>query len=98
MVNAKVEYRAITQEICELIWIQRLMTELNMLVTGPMKLFNDIKSAINVVYNPIQHDRMKHEMIDRDFIKTKIKNGIIALSYIPTKSQEIDVISKVLRN
>lgn len=91
--SAEAEYRAIAQGTCELIWIQRLMKDLNMPVTGPMKLFSDSKSAISVVHNPVQHDRMKHVRIDRNFIKTEIENGTIALSYTPTKSQEADVLT-----
>lgn len=52
-----------------------------MLVIEPMKLFNDNKSTINVIHNAVQHDRMKPVRIDRNFIKTEIKNGTIVLSY-----------------
>ena len=72
------------------------MIDLNMPVTGSMKLFGDNKSTISVVHNPVQRDRMKYMRIDRDFIKSEIKNGTIALSYIPTKSQEANVLTKVL--
>ncbi|KAK6945701.1 hypothetical protein RJ641_013245 [Dillenia turbinata] len=40
-----------------------------------MKLYTDSKSAISIVHNPIQHDRMKHVRIDRSFIKSEIDNG-----------------------
>lgn len=72
------------------------MEDLNMPVTGPIKLFTNNKSTTSVVHNLVQHDRMKHARIDRNFIKTEIKNGIITLSYIPTKPQEADVLTKVL--
>ena len=64
-------------------------------ITRPMKLFSDNKSIINVVHNLVQHDRMKYVRIEINFIKTKIKNETIALSYIPTKSQEADVLTKI---
>ncbi|RVW76999.1 Copia protein [Vitis vinifera] len=40
---------------------------------GPMKLYCDNKSAINIVHNPIQHNRTKHIEIDRHFIKEKLE-------------------------
>lgn len=95
--SAEAEYRAIAQGTCELIWIQRLMTDLNMPVTGPMKLFSDGKSTIGVVHNPVQHDRMKHVGINKNFINTEIENGTIALFYIPNKSQETNVLTKALQ-
>ena len=58
--------------------------------------FYPTKSAISIVHNPIEHDRMKHVRIDRNFIKTEIENGTISLSYVPTKSQDADVLTKAL--
>jgi len=37
----------------------------------PMTLYCDNKSAISIVHNPIQHDRIKHIEIDLHFIKEK---------------------------
>lgn len=48
------------------------------------RLYRDNKSAISVVNNPIQRDRMKHVRIDRHFIKQEIEGGGINLVYIPT--------------
>ena len=72
------------------------MIDLNMPLTDPMKLFSDSKSAISVVHNPIQHDRVTHARIDKNFIKSEIESGTIALSYISTKSQRADVFTKAL--
>ncbi|KAL6331168.1 hypothetical protein AAG906_009596 [Vitis piasezkii] len=40
---------------------------------GPMKLYCDNKSAINIAHNPIQHNRTKHIEIDSHFIKEKLE-------------------------
>lgn len=61
-----------------------------------MKLYSDNKSAISIVHNLIQHDRMKHVRIDRHFIKTEIENETIILSYIPTQDQEADILTKTM--
>ena len=72
--SAEAEYRAIAQGTCELIWIQRLIIDLNMPLTDPMKLFSDSKSAISVVCNPVKHDKMKHASIYRNFLKTETES------------------------
>ena len=72
------------------------MKELQMPHIGPTKLYSDSQSAINIVKNPIQHDRMKHVRIDRHFIKSEIEDGGIQLCFIPTHSQEADVLTKTL--
>lgn len=61
-----------------------------------MRLHNDIKLAISIVYNPVQHDRMKHVRFDRCFIKSELDNETISLSYVPTTYEEVDILTKTL--
>jgi len=61
-----------------------------------MKLYSDNKSAINIVHNLIQHDRIKHVRIDRHSIKYEMDSGVFNLSYISTKDQEVNILTKAL--
>ena len=65
-------------------------------MTQPTRVYNDSKFAISIVRNPVQHDRMKHVRIDRNFIKREIDEGGIILSYVPTTDQIIDVFTKAM--
>lgn len=65
---------------------------------GPLRLYCDNKSAINIAHNPIQHDKTKHIEIDRHFIKEKLEEGIIYMSYVPSGGQLADVLTKGLHN
>ncbi|RVW15363.1 Retrovirus-related Pol polyprotein from transposon RE1 [Vitis vinifera] len=65
---------------------------------GLMKLYCDNKSAINIAHNPIQHDRTKHIEIDRHFIKEKLEEGVVCLSYVPLEHQLVDILTKGLNN
>ena len=47
-----------------------------------MKLYCDNKVAINIVHNPIQHDRTKHVEVDRHFIKEKLEGNLICMPYV----------------
>lgn len=49
-----------------------------------------------IVHNPMQHDCMKHVWVDINFIKTEIRSRKINLPYVPTRSQETDMFTKVL--
>ena len=40
---------------CELLWINIILTEMKLGISGSMKLYCDNKSAINIAYNPVQH-------------------------------------------
>ena len=44
--SAEVEFRAVTHGICEIMWIRRLLEELKMTGSSPMKLYCDNKAAI----------------------------------------------------
>ena len=61
--------------ICEGIWLERLMRELGITTSKPMKVFCDNQSAINIAKNPVHQDRTKHLEIDLHFIKEKIENN-----------------------
>ena len=94
--NAEGEFRAIAQGICELIWLTRIMEDMRMPLKLPTKLYSDSKSAISIVNNPVQHDRMKHVRIDRSFIQREIEKGGIQLTYVSTENQEADVLTKAM--
>ncbi|XP_038891691.1 secreted RxLR effector protein 161-like [Benincasa hispida] len=81
--SAEAEYRAMSLRICEEIWLKKVLSDLYQDSELPMKLFYDNKAAISIANNPVQHDRTKHVEIDRHFIKERLDNGSICISYIP---------------
>ena len=96
--SAESEFRALAQGLCELLWLKIILNDLRVKWETPMKLFCDNKSAINIAHNPIQHDRTKHIEIDRHFIKEKLEEGLVCMSYVPSESQLADVLTKGLNN
>ncbi|CAA7396036.1 unnamed protein product [Spirodela intermedia] len=93
-VVAEAELRALAQGICELLWVKNSLNELQVPLFSPMKIYCDNKSAINLVHNPVQHDRTKHVEIDRHFIKEKLEANMICISYISTNNQLADMLTK----
>ena len=63
-----------------------------------MRLYCDNKSIINIVHNLIQHDKTKHVKANKHFIKEKLDNGLICMSYMSTRGQLADVLMKGLAN
>ena len=63
---------------------------------GPIKLFCDNQTTISIAKNPVYHDRTKHVEIDRHFIREKIEEGIINLTYTPSNLQTADILTKAL--
>ncbi|RVX00154.1 Retrovirus-related Pol polyprotein from transposon RE1 [Vitis vinifera] len=95
--SAEAEFRAMAHDICEGIWLRRVLKELKISDEEPMKMFCDNQSAISIAKNPVHHDRTKHVEIDRHFIKEKIEEGIIKMLYVPTCLQTADILTKALQ-
>ena len=59
-------------------------------------LFIDSLSVIELANNPEHHAKTKHINIQYHFIREYITNNIIQLSYISTKEQLADMLTKAL--
>jgi len=88
-------FRALSQGICEGIWLKRVLHEIGILNSDPIKVLCDNQSAISITKNPVHHDRTKHVGIDRHFIKENIENGTISLRYTPNQ-QTTDILTKAV--
>lgn len=93
--SAEAELRALAQGICEGIWLRRLMKDLRVNYSGPINMC-DSQSAIAIAKNPVHHDRTKHIEIDKHFINEKIEDKTITLSYVPSRFQTADILTKAL--
>ena len=92
--TAEAELRSMASGLCELLWLRLLLTELRLFRKGPLKLKCDNQAAINLVNNPIQHERTKHIEIDRHFIKEKLEKGTLQIYFVRTGDQYADVLTK----
>ncbi|KAL9268952.1 ATP-dependent zinc metalloprotease FTSH, chloroplastic-like protein [Drosera capensis] len=82
--SAKAEFRAMCQGICEGIcegiWLGRILKEMGFPNDKSMLVLCDNKAAIEIVKNPVYHDRTKRVEIDRHFIKEKVEEGILSVT------------------
>ena len=94
--SVEAEFKVVAHGVCEIMWIRRLPEELKMTGSSLMKMYCDNKAAISVAHNPVLKDSTKHVEVDKHFIKEKIDNGLVCMTYIPTKEQVADVFTKGL--
>ena len=96
--SAEAEFRAIAHGIYDLLWLKKLLEDLKVTSSMPMKLYCDKKAAINIAHNLVQHDRTKYVKVDQHFIKEKLNGGLICMPCIPIVKQLADVFTKGLHN
>ena len=84
--SAESQFTAVARGLCELLWLKIIMNDLYINWEGPMKLYCDNKSAINIAHNSVQHDRTKHIEIDRHFIR-ETEEGLVCMCFVPSKCQ-----------
>jgi len=94
--SAEAEYRSLAALVAELVWLAGLLVELNFPITGPIKVFTDSKSAIQIAENPVFHERTKHIDNDCHFIREKVKSNFISPTYLCTTMQPADILTKGL--
>lgn len=95
--SAEAEFRAVAQGISELLWLKMLQKKLRIPTKTPMRIYYDKKATINIAHNPVHQDRTKYVEVDQHFIKEKIEEGIVCMSYIPTKKELADILTKGLQ-
>ena len=79
----KVEYVATIEASKELIWLKRLMEELEK-GQEDAKLWSDSQSAIHLAKNGTFHSRTKHIKLRYHFIIVALEDGSIKLGNIHT--------------
>ncbi|GKB34004.1 ribonuclease H-like domain-containing protein, partial [Tanacetum coccineum] len=94
--SSEAEYRSMSSAFCEVIWMGNLLHIIGLKNLYPVELFCHNSSAIQIVANPIFHERTKHFELDVYFVREKVLAGIIKNVKISSDLQTVDVFTKCL--
>ncbi|QHO48333.1 Copia protein [Arachis hypogaea] len=77
--STEVEYRALANTICELLWILNLLVFLHVSCDRAPFLFCDNQSALHIAANPVFHEHTKYLDVDCYLVRQKTQAGVMKL-------------------
>ncbi|MCO5579082.1 hypothetical protein L7F22_032934 [Adiantum nelumboides] len=95
--SCEAEYRAASDAVKEAIWIGNFLKELNLQVKLPYIIYCDSMAAIDASRKPKESEKLKHLDIQDHFVRHKVEEGIITLTYINTNNNAADFLTKSLQ-
>ena len=80
----------------ELSWLTQLVSELQVPYILPIRLKCDSKVVIYIAKSLVFHEWTKYIELDCHFVREKLHEGLISLSYTKTTNQLADMFTKPL--
>lgn len=94
--TAEAELRALADAICEISWLQLLLSELHVSQVAPIIIHCDNQAALDIAADPVFHPKIKHFAIDCHFVREQVQAKLIAPVYVLSSYQLADIFTKGL--
>ena len=96
--STEAEYIGITHAAKEAIWVRHLLSELYSpnVLSYPITVYCDNRSAIELVKNATFHSRTKHIAIRYHYVREAFNDGVIVLVHHGTDDMPADMFTKAL--
>ena len=95
-ITVEVEYITVSASCKEVVWLRKILYELFEGKIDSMIIHCDNQSCINILENPLFHDRSKHIEMRYHFIKYLVQRGALKLQYIRTDEHIANILTKPL--
>jgi hypothetical protein len=70
------------------------LTELGLKPEDPITVGSDSQSALNLVGNPVYHEKSKHIGIRFHYVREQVQKKEVEFVYVPTEFQVADALTK----
>jgi hypothetical protein len=92
--STEAEYKALANATAETMWIQQLLTELQVPHSPVARLWCDNIGATYLSANPVFHARTKHIEVDFHFVRERVAQKLLDIRNISTNDQVADGFTK----
>jgi hypothetical protein len=89
-------YIAAVNEMCQALWLARVLAEVQGSTPGAPLLRVDNKSAIALIKNPVLHGQSKHIGVKYHLVREFVENGLLKVEFIRSEEQLGDILTKLL--
>jgi hypothetical protein len=94
--STEAEYKSLANATAEVLWVQKLLTELKVPHPPQARLWCDNLGATYLSVNPIFHARTKHIEIDFHFVRERVAQKLLEIRFINSEDQVADGFTKPL--
>lgn len=94
--SCETEFMAVTAAATQGIFLKNLLQQVIDVFPGPVIVYVDNKSAIDLTKNPIINGRRKHIHMRFHFIRDCVERGDMIVKYVKTQEQRADIMTKPL--
>jgi hypothetical protein len=94
--NTEAEYRSAIIVACEVVWLQKLLSNLGQLVDAHVVIYCDNINNVLLANNPVYHVRIKHIEVHYHFIREKVLRKEIDFIHVSIQDQVADIFTKAL--
>ncbi|XP_074351602.1 secreted RxLR effector protein 161-like [Apium graveolens] len=94
--SCEAEFMAATAAACQALCLQRVLGQIMDIKPGPVTIFIDNRSAVNLARNHVSHGRSKHIDLRYHFIRDCVEKGLFVIRHVSTNEQRADILTKAL--
>lgn len=95
--TCEAEYIALSYTVQEGTWIRNLIEEIvGTKISKQLNIFEDNQACIKMTGNPVNHGRAKHIDIKYHFLREKVADGFLKLTYKESNEMLADLLTKGL--
>jgi hypothetical protein len=92
--SIEAEYKALANAATEMMWVQKLLTELGIHHPPMARLWCDNLGATYLSANPVFHARTKHIEFDFHFVRERVAQKLLDIQFIQSGDQIDDGFTK----